>query len=579
MVGYNLCPLLHKLPPPAPAPQHLSCLTRLTRLELQLLGLADYVAAAADAAAAVAAEVQDPPAITENAATGLSAVSCRSDGGGTAACSVRDTDAVCSLAALAGMSLAAEPSADAIAHNPLGGRVAAFAESASAAAGSLPMPCGLLPLITRGLCRLQHLHLNCRSAAVGLEELGAIGRPGFCPRLRLLQLQAPLRAAFAAETAAAPPVVEGKLSSGPAPQQQRHRGSGICLPDQLEWLGLANTETTAGPGASWVRPVSSRGPQAGATQRPSAPPLLRLAGLPPGLRNLQLMGITLEVDEAHNDSSSMAGAEEEGQEGGRAAAGALPGPGASSAAAQAHTPQACTASVSLVGCVVRWPLARLWGSGLRVLDLTGSTLLAPPLPCSPTNLPAALPLTVAAGATLQQLTPVASAAVVAAATAAAPSSDPSAALAEALARCAELRQLRLWGSCRSGGLLRPLGDAALAALAAAHPRLTGLEINATAATPEGLAALATLRHLRALRVLVAGQEGAAALGRTLAAARAATGAGPGPGTRARGPMDLKSLEVVMAASGLAFVADCLREQLVAGLPGVAVQLRAQQPGE
>eukprot|EP00198_Chlamydomonas_reinhardtii_P013529 XP_001702866.1 predicted protein [Chlamydomonas reinhardtii] len=227
---------------------HLSCLTRLTRLELQLLGLADYVAAAADAAAAVAAE---------------------------------------------------------------------------------------------------HLHLNCRSAAVGLEELGAIGRPGFCPRLRLLQLQAPLRAAFAAETAAAPPVVEGKLSSGPAPQQQRHRGSGICLPDQLEWLGLANTETTAGPGASWVRPVSSRGPQAGATQRPSAPPLLRLAGLPPGLRNLQLMGITLEVDEAHNDSSSMAGAEEEGQEGGRAAAGALPGPGASSAAAQAHTPQACTASVSL----------------------------------------------------------------------------------------------------------------------------------------------------------------------------------------------------------------------------------------
>ncbi|KAG2440890.1 hypothetical protein HXX76_003744 [Chlamydomonas incerta] len=553
----------------------LSCLTRLTRLELQLLGLADYVAAAAEASAAVAAEVLAAPTLTSRATAGPAA-SCNADGHGAAAAAsastLPDTDAASDLAALANLAIQETPAAEqqrSPACTPPSGQAGACAELMPDAPGSLPAPSGLLPLITRGLCRLRSLHLHCRSASVELDELGAIGRPDFCPRLQLLQLHAPLRAA-------APTVA----SQGLAPRRQQ-RGRGIYLPGQLEWLALVNTDATPSQGGSWARPLSSRSPHGGAAQRPAVPPLLRLSGLPPGLRHLQLAGVAVEVEEAAGIGGGAPDAEGEGEGVGRGAARCGPGAGASAAAAPAHVhaPQACTPSVSLVGCVVRCPPARLWGSGLRVLDLTGSTLLAPE-PCQAALSPDAPAPMGVAGAAHAESASLASASIAAAA-AGAPAAVPSKVLAEALACCTELRQLRLWGCCRGGGLLRPLGDAALAALVAAHPRLHGLELNATAATPEGLAALAALRCLRVLRVLVAGQEGAAALGRALAAVRAAPGPAPGPGQGRRrgGATDLEFLEVVMAASGLAFVADCVREQLVAGLPGVAVQLRAQQGGD
>ncbi|KAG2450562.1 hypothetical protein HYH02_005063 [Chlamydomonas schloesseri] len=590
----------------------LSALTRLTRLELQLLGLSDYVAAAAEAAEAAA----PGPATAVTEGVGLGPAGCEEQAGGpptgshavctaTAAASAAtgETDtAVNDLdAALADLALAATASRAAEDGGPLpvvhtrGGAGPAAGQSGPAgpmAAAALPKAAGgLLPLITRSLGRLRQLHLSCRSATIALEGLGVIGRPSHCPRLRLLQLTAPLRCA-AGTGAPGSPAGGAALQSGLGAGEQRQSGCGLCLPDELEWLDLVNTEAASSHVAAGPRPASSRSPHGGAVQRGAAPPLLRLAGLPQGLRHLQLAGIAVEVVEgaAHDNSSGAADAEEGGKKSGSAALAGLgpAGPGPKAApeplAGQRLRQRPCTATVSLVGCVVRCPLSRLWGSGLRVLDLTGSTLLSPE-PCPTAGRQTAREACRGSGTTAcPPAPPAAVVAGVADVSALTPPALP--ALVEALAACCDLRQLRLWGCCRGGGMLRPLGDAGLAALAAAHPRLTALEVNATAASPEGLAAMAALRRLRALRVLVAGQEGAAALGRALAAARAlgprawpGPGPGPGLGVASDAAAQLESLEVVMASCGLAFVADCVREQLVAGLPGVVVQLRAQQTGD
>ncbi|PNH12307.1 hypothetical protein TSOC_000798 [Tetrabaena socialis] len=81
-------------------------------------------------------------------------------------------------------------------------------------------------------------------------------------------------------------------------------------------------------------------------------------------------------------------------------------------------------------------------------------------------------------------------------------------------------------------------------LVAAHPRLRTLALNATAATPAGLAVLAGLHELRDLEIAVADQESAGAL------------------SGCSGLQELERVDVVVPSGPMGFVSDCVRDHLI-----------------
>ncbi|KXZ56130.1 hypothetical protein GPECTOR_1g11 [Gonium pectorale] len=131
-------------------------------------------------------------------------------------------------------------------------------------------------------------------------------------------------------------------------------------------------------------------------------------------------------------------------------------------------------------------------------------------------------------------------------------------------QCPALRHLKLHAPLATGSGSTGALPRRLRALRIHNTRkgpLTDLTLDATAATPAGLAAaLPRARRLRSLELLVAGQESAASLGSALSSTKC-----------------LERLEVVLpGASALGFVAECVRGHLGQSLPGVVVRLRPQQ---
>ncbi len=433
---------------------------------------------------------------------------------------------------------------------------------------------------------LRRLELSCRSAAVQLHELQHVCDT--CPALQVLVLRAPLSGSTSGTSRSS--TSSDDTASGPssrlldtAPEQGQWRrplnspgyGAGVSsgalrLPHDLQVLVVHHTRNDrqqhvplhyrqlAYGTSAWAAAGREAGAGVGAGGTAAGPQLM-LAPFPGSLRSLSFHHLVVCVEELEGGARKEA---EEPPRGG--AAGQDPiscafgttglvelrrqcgGAGGCSLAAGptmgARAPCGML-RVDLVGCTLLCGLGQMCGSAVRhvrVSDCVGTTRASSASHISGIRAPL-------------------------------PESDGG----DDLRSCGQagpghqhhgisgllmpprrfmLRTLWLWG-CR-GADWAPLTDASLAALTVNLPYLTALAVNASAATPGGLAVLGRLGRLVTLWVAVGSQQCAAALAEHLAVL----------------PL-LREVCVGVPHGSSQLVAVGTRDHLAARLPGAAVRLQ------